>query len=84
MNQYLDELERRIDSKVEEKLLALAGTCSMDGMYVINLSQPHLNDMEVIYGNTVDQGIKLLGFNREHAEKALAAGRSLHGAVHCW
>lgn len=62
----------------------IASTCSMDGMYAIHLSQPHLNDMEVIYRNTVDKGIKLLGFERKHAEAALAAGRDLHSAVHCW
>ena len=27
---------------------------------------------------------KLLGFDRKYAEAALAAGRSLHGCVHCW
>ncbi len=58
--------------------------CSMDGMHAISMSQPHLNAMEVIYNNTVDQGIQLLGFSREHAEEALAAGRNLHGCVHCW
>ncbi|MFO7871833.1 MAG: hypothetical protein R6V03_10440 [Kiritimatiellia bacterium] len=62
----------------------IAGTCSMDRIYAINLSQPHLNDMETIYRNTVDRGIKLLGFNRERAEKALAASRNLRGLVHCW
>jgi len=62
----------------------IASTCSMDGLYAINLSQPHLNDMETIYRNTVDKGIKLIGFSRQHAEEALAAGRNLHGCVHCW
>ncbi len=62
----------------------IASTCSMDRMYAINLSQPHLNEMETIYRNTVDKGIRLIGFNRSHAEKALAADRKLHGAVHCW
>lgn len=57
--------------------------CSMDGMHAISMSQPHLNEMETIYRSTVDRGIKLLGFNREHAEKALASGRDLGGSVHC-
>jgi len=57
--------------------------CGMAGMRAINLSQPHLNDMETIYRHTVDKGIKLLGFSREHADKALAEGRDLNGCVHC-
>jgi len=61
----------------------IESACSMDAMYAINLSQPHLNEMETIYRHTVDKGINLLGFNREYAEKALAAGRDLHGCVHC-
>ena len=61
----------------------IASTSSTDGIYAVNLSQPHLNDLETIYRYTVDKGIRLLGFDRQHAEKALAAGRELHGRVHC-
>jgi len=61
----------------------IESTCSMTDMYAINTSQPHLNEMETVYRNTVDRGIKLLGFDRQHAEEALAAGRDLHGCVHC-
>ena len=57
--------------------------CGMDGMYAIAMSQPHLNDMDTIYRHTVDKGIKLLGFDRQHAETALADGRELQGCVHC-
>jgi hypothetical protein len=53
------------------------------GLYAINLSQPHLNDMEKVYRHTVDKGIKLLGLTREAAEAALARGRDLSGQVHC-
>ncbi len=59
-------------------------TCKMDRMYAIAMSQPHLNEMETIYQNTVDKQIKLLSFDRTFAEAALAAGRNLHGCVHCW
>jgi len=62
----------------------IASACGMDLMYAINLSQPHLNEMETIYQNTVDKGIKLLGFSKEYADETLAAGRKLHGCVHCW
>jgi hypothetical protein len=61
----------------------IASTGSMDQMYAINASQPHLNEMETVYRNTVDKGIKLLGFDRQTAEESLAAGRDLHGCVHC-
>lgn len=47
------------------------------------MSQPHLNVMEMIFGHTVDRGIKLLGFDRQHAAKALDGRRDLNGCVHC-
>jgi hypothetical protein len=56
----------------------------MPGVHAVNLSQPHLNDMEVIYRSTVDRGINIIGLAREAAEAALAAGRSLEGRVHCY
>lgn len=56
----------------------------MRGVYGVNLSQPHLNDMEKVYRHTVDRGIVLLGLQRETADEAVAQGRDLHGLVHCW
>ncbi len=56
---------------------------SIAGLSAIQMSQPSYNDMERIYRNTVDKGIALLGLQREAAEAALAAGRDLHGRVHC-
>lgn len=53
---------------------------SLPGLTGINLSQPHLNDMEKIYRCTVDRGIKILGFSREWAEKDKARG--YHGNLH--
>ena len=55
----------------------------MTGLTAVAMSQPHLNDMEVIYRSTVDKKIKLIGFNREAAESARSAGRPLRGQVHC-
>ena len=46
--------------------------CSLPGLYGVQMSQPHLNDMEIIYKNTVDRGIKLLVFKRDVAEKDIA------------
>lgn len=57
--------------------------CNMNAMHAIAMSQPHLNEMETIYRHTVDNGITLLGFDRRVADEALAAGRDLHGCVHC-
>ncbi len=42
-------------------------------IYGVNMSQPQYNDMETIYQNTVEKGIKILAFNRERA--ALDASR---------
>ncbi len=56
----------------------------MGGLFAVNLTQPELNDMEKVFRSTVERGIKLIGLDRPAAEKALAAGRNLHGSVHCW
>lgn len=56
--------------------------CNMPGLYAVQLSQSHLNDMEKILRNTVDKGIKMLIFSREHAEQYLKDGRDLHKNLH--
>jgi hypothetical protein len=56
----------------------------MAGLYAVNISQPHLNDMEALFRHTVDKGIPLIGLKREAAEQAVAAGRPLRGRVQCW
>jgi len=53
------------------------------GLHAVQMSQPHLNDLEVIYRHTVDKGIKLLDLSRSAAQAALARGRPLHGCIHC-
>jgi hypothetical protein len=55
----------------------------MPGAYAVNLSQPHLNDMEAIFRSTVDRGVNIIGLARSAAESALSRGRDLHGRVHC-
>ena len=57
---------------------------NLRGLDGIAMSQPECNDMEKIFANTVDCGLKLFGLRRDAAENALRAGRSLHGLVHCW
>jgi len=61
----------------------IGSASSIPGLSCINMSQPQYNDMEEIYRHTVDCGIVLNNFSRAAAEEALAAGRDLHGNVHC-
>lgn len=56
--------------------------CEIRNIFGINLSQPAWNDMEVIYQNTVDKGIPLLGLNPSEVRRAIQAGRPLRGLVH--
>jgi hypothetical protein len=62
----------------------IARMCGLRSLHAVAMSQPDWNDMETIYRHTVDQGIRLLGFQRAAADAALARGRDLHGLVHCW
>jgi len=52
----------------------------MRGLHAVNLSQPRLNNMQTIFRNTVDKGIKIIGLD---ADAAITAGRPLRGHVHC-
>lgn len=54
----------------------------MRGLYAVNPSQPEYNDMETLYRNTIDKGIKIIGLERGAGETALARGRNLRGQVH--
>jgi hypothetical protein len=56
----------------------------MSGVYAVNITQPALNDLETIFRHTIDQGINLIGLDRQAAEQAQRQGRPLHGRVHCW
>jgi len=56
----------------------------LPGVFAINVTQPHLNDVETIFESTIDRGVQLLGFDRQIAEQALGRGRNLRGNVHCW
>lgn len=47
----------------------------LNKLYGINMSQPHLNDMETIYRNTVDKGIKILGLSSKWIETSGDANR---------
>lgn len=55
---------------------------SMNGLYAIDLSQPHLNDMEYIFKNTIDKDINILHLNSEAIQEAISRNRPLHGRVY--
>ena len=54
----------------------------LDGLHAVNLSQPELNSMDVVYQHTVDKGINLLGLKHQVALDSLNQGRDLHRRVH--
>ncbi|MBA4386763.1 MAG: hypothetical protein C0404_02210 [Verrucomicrobia bacterium] len=56
----------------------------MTGVHAVAMSQPEYNNMDVIFDNTVDRGIRLIGLSRKAGEAAVARGRDLRGNVHCW
>ncbi len=56
----------------------------LPGLTAINMSQPHLNDMEKIYQNTVDKGIKILGFRGDWAEKTIDRPGKFHHNMSSW
>jgi uroporphyrinogen-III decarboxylase len=55
--------------------------CAEKGVTGINLSQPEYNDMEKIYANTLDKGIKIFSIQRSRAEAD--KGRGFGGNLHC-
>jgi hypothetical protein len=57
---------------------------AMSGVHAVNMTQPHLNDLDRIFHSTIDKGIHLIGLEREAAEQALQRNRPLRGKVHCW
>lgn len=56
----------------------------LQGLFAINLSQPHLNDMELIFRHTIDRGIKLLNLRHEWGAPVnpLTSGRPNLGHIH--
>ncbi len=54
----------------------------MPGLSGVQLSQPHLNDMEKIYRHTVDRDVPLLNLHSKAVDAAIRADRPLRGQVH--
>jgi hypothetical protein len=59
----------------------IAGLSRLEGLHGIHMSQPHLNDIDVIFENTVDKGIALIDLQPD-AVKAMSLKRGLCGRVH--
>lgn len=57
--------------------------CTIPDLTAVNVSQPHLNNMEKIYQNTVDKGIMLLSLKREQVVQDAGRPGGFHGCVHC-
>ncbi len=55
----------------------------MEKLYAIHMSQPEYNDLEIIFRNTVDKNIRILGMKLDIARLALEQGRDLRKSVHC-
>jgi hypothetical protein len=53
---------------------------AIDSLTGVNLSQPHLNDMDVVFASTVDRGLSIIALD---PAAATTAGRDLGGRVHC-
>ncbi|MBD3384205.1 hypothetical protein GF407_04685 [candidate division KSB1 bacterium] len=62
----------------------IAKMSEMSDFYAINLSQPECNDMEIIFRNTVDKGIKILGLEPSAANRAFEQGVTLKQNVQCF
>lgn len=43
--------------------------CAQPGLLGVNMSQPELNNMDIIWRATVDRGIPILGFSGKYAEE---------------
>jgi uroporphyrinogen-III decarboxylase len=59
------------------------GMTQMKNLYAINLTQPHLNDMDVIYANTIGKNIRIVNFDYAAARQAQKEGRRFNGKIHC-
>ena len=55
--------------------------CSHPKLYAINLGQPHYNDMEKIFQNSVDKGIKIFGYHAEIKDRPTGFNHSLHSQI---
>lgn len=55
---------------------------ALDRISCVNMSQPHLNKMDVVYANTIERGIPIIGMPEAEVIRAREAGVNLRGLVH--
>jgi len=87
-DEFIFERERRCLNELGGGVIHYCGRGShvidrfsrMESLTGVNLSQPHLNEMDAVYRGTVDQGLSIIGLN---PAAAASAGRELLGRVHC-
>ena len=53
----------------------------MKGLKALNMSQPHLNDMDKVLTDTVDRGVAIIDLNPGTVRDYLKAGRKMHGRI---
>ena len=61
----------------------IAHVGEIKGISTFNMSQPECNDMEIIYQNTIDRGIVIIGMPDSEVKRAVTSKRNLAGRVHC-
>lgn len=55
---------------------------SLENISCVNMSQPHLNKMDIIYKHTIERGIPIIGMPEAEVLRAREAGVNLRGLVH--
>lgn len=55
---------------------------SLENISSVNMSQPHLNNMQTIYAATIERGIPIIGMPEAEVVRAVQAGVDLKGLVH--
>lgn len=56
--------------------------CKMDNLFAINMSQPEYNELETVYDNTIDKGLKILDLEKSYAEKVEKNNRANIQNIH--
>ncbi len=56
---------------------------AIEGVGTIDMSQPRCNNMEIIFANTIERGINLIGMPEHWVDEQLAEGMDFKGRVHC-
>lgn len=55
---------------------------ALENISCVNMSQPHLNKMDVVYAHTISRGIPIIGMPEAEVVRARDAGVNLRGLVH--